>query len=81
MREPHKFPKALTGVMISLLCEHLFNVLLYVHASLCILTVLFGGGGALSYLTFGSDVKSVVLVNLDQSSKMTQSVRLRWGFR
>ncbi|KAI9567358.1 amino acid transporter [Boletus coccyginus] len=53
MREPHKFPKVLTGVMIGLL-------------------VLFGGAGALAYLTFGSDVKAVVLVNLDQTNKFTQ---------
>jgi hypothetical protein len=26
MREPRKFPKVLTGVMITLLCGHLFNV-------------------------------------------------------
>lgn len=38
--------------------------------------VLFGGAGALSYLTFGSSVNTVVLVNLDQTSKFTQSVSL-----
>jgi len=74
MREPRKFPKVLTGVMISLLCEHLFN--LSVIQALTSILVLFGGAGALSYLTFGSDVNAVVLVNLDQSSKLTQSVRL-----
>ena len=36
--------------------------------------VLFGGAGALAYLTFGSDVKAVVLVNLDQTNKFTQAV-------
>ena len=76
MREPRKFPKVLTGVMISLLCEHLFN--LSVIQALTSILVLFGGAGALSYLTFGSDVNAVVLVNLDQSSKLTQSVRLSW---
>ncbi|KAG0700274.1 amino acid transporter [Suillus ampliporus] len=60
MREPHKFPKVLTGVMISLL-------------------FLFGGGGALSYLTFGSNVQTVVLVNLDQKSKLTQSVQFLYS--
>lgn len=60
MREPHKFPKALTGVMLGTL-------------------VLFGGAGALAYLTFGSDVKSVVLVNLDQTSKFTQSVQFLYS--
>ncbi|KAF7289594.1 Aa-trans domain-containing protein [Mycena chlorophos] len=56
MREPHKFPKVLTGVM-------------------CIVLVLFGGAGALAYLTFGSEVQTVVLVNLDAESKMVQSVQ------
>ncbi|KIK80948.1 hypothetical protein PAXRUDRAFT_833212 [Paxillus rubicundulus Ve08.2h10] len=60
MREPRKFPKALTGVMLGTL-------------------VLFGGAGALAYLTFGSDVKSVVLVNLDQTSKFTQSVQFLYS--
>jgi proton-coupled amino acid transporter len=32
-----------------------------------LVTVLFGGGGAMSYLTFGSDVKTVVLLNLPDS--------------
>lgn len=75
MREPRKFPKVLTGVMIALLCGHFFNVLLSVEPHRA-LSVLFGGGGALSYLTFGSDVNTVVLVNLDQTSKLTQSVSL-----
>jgi len=43
-------------------------------------SVLFGGGGALSYLTFGSKVNTVVLVNLDQTSKLTQSVSLSQWF-
>lgn len=60
MREPRKFPKVLTGVMITLL-------------------FLFGGAGALSYLTFGPDVKTVVLVNLDQTSKLTQSVQFLYS--
>ncbi|KAF9243462.1 amino acid transporter [Melanogaster broomeanus] len=60
MREPHKFPKALTGVMIGTL-------------------LLFGGAGALAYLTFGSDVKAVVLVNLDQSSRFTQAVQFLYS--
>jgi proton-coupled amino acid transporter len=75
MREPRKFPKVLTGVMITLLCEHLFNVLLSFGPH-CAFLVLFGGAGALSYLTFGSSVNTVVLVNLDQTSKFTQSVSL-----
>ncbi|KAH7884389.1 amino acid transporter [Phlebopus sp. FC_14] len=60
MREPHKFPKALTGVMFGCL-------------------VLFGGAGALAYLTFGSDVNAVVLVNLDQSNKFTQAVQFLYS--
>ncbi|EGO25072.1 amino acid transporter [Serpula lacrymans var. lacrymans S7.9] len=60
MREPRKFPKALTGVMLSLL-------------------VLFGGAGALSYLTFGSNVQAVVLVNLDQENRFTQAVQFLYS--
>ncbi|KAJ7592845.1 vacuolar amino acid transporter 4 [Mycena floridula] len=39
------------------------------------LTVLFGGAGALAYLTFGSEIQTVVLVNLNSESKMVQSVQ------
>ncbi|KAF9526351.1 transmembrane amino acid transporter protein-domain-containing protein [Crepidotus variabilis] len=60
MKEPHKFPKALTGVMI-------------------FLTVLFGGAGALAYVTFGSSIQTVVLVNLDVHSKMVQSVQFLYA--
>ncbi|KAG6333778.1 hypothetical protein ID866_5313 [Astraeus odoratus] len=60
MREPRKFPKALTGVMIGTL-------------------FLFGGAGALAYLTFGSEVDAVVLVNLDQRSKSTQAVQFLYS--
>ncbi|TFK40210.1 amino acid transporter [Crucibulum laeve] len=60
MREPHKFPAALTGVMAFLL-------------------VLFGGAGVLAYLTFGSDIQTVVLVNFDSSSKMVQSVQFLYA--
>lgn len=56
MKEPHKFPMALSAVM-------------------AFLTVLFGGAGALAYLTFGSDIQTVVLVNLDMHSKMVQTVQ------
>lgn len=56
MREPHKFPMVLSGVMISLL-------------------LLFGGAGALSYLAFGSEINTVVIVNLDTSSRLTQAVQ------
>ncbi|KIK10232.1 hypothetical protein K443DRAFT_670855 [Laccaria amethystina LaAM-08-1] len=60
MREPHKFPATLTGVMAFLL-------------------VLFGGAGILAYLTFGSDIQTVVLVNLDSSSKMVQAVQFLYA--
>ncbi|KAI6108016.1 amino acid transporter [Pisolithus sp. B1] len=60
MREPHKFPRALTGVMIGTL-------------------FLFGGAGALAYLTFGKEVKTVVLVNLDLTDKFTQAVQLLYS--
>ncbi|KAJ3775642.1 vacuolar amino acid transporter 4 [Lentinula raphanica] len=59
MREPHKFPRVLTGVMAFLL-------------------VLFGGAGVLAYLTFGSDIQTVVLVNLNEvhpGSRMLQVVQ------
>ncbi|KAJ3813712.1 vacuolar amino acid transporter 4 [Lentinula aff. lateritia] len=60
MREPHKFPAVLTGVMAFLL-------------------ILFGGAGVLAYLTFGSDVQTVILVNLNEvhpGSRMLQIVQV-----
>ncbi|GAW03727.1 vacuolar amino acid transporter 4 [Lentinula edodes] len=60
MREPHKFPAVLTGVMAFLL-------------------ILFGGAGVLAYLTFGSDVQTVILVNLNEvhpGSRMLQIVQI-----
>jgi len=60
MREPHKFPKVLTGVMISL-------------------TALFGCAGALAYMTFGSAIQTVVIVNLDAKSKMVQTVQFLYA--
>jgi proton-coupled amino acid transporter len=73
MREPHKFPKVLTGVMFGVLGTRCLTLSVTVWYSL-LTQVLFGGAGALAYLTFGSDVKSVVLVNLDQTNKFTQAV-------
>lgn len=73
MREPHKFPKALTGVMIGTLGTHYLTLCVPACCSL-LNQVLFGGAGALAYLTFGSNVKAVVLVNLDQTNKFTQAV-------
>ncbi|RDX57096.1 hypothetical protein OH76DRAFT_1394865 [Lentinus brumalis] len=43
------------------------------------LMVLFGGGGAMSYLTFGADVQTVVIVNLDTTSKLTQTVQFLYS--
>ncbi|KAI0661798.1 transmembrane amino acid transporter protein-domain-containing protein [Cubamyces menziesii] len=60
MKEPRKFPKVLTGVMLFLM-------------------VLFCGGGVMSYLTFGADVQTVVIVNLDTTSKFTQAVQFLYS--
>ena len=73
MREPHKFPATLTGVMAFLLGT-CFCFAFVTHFSF-LRVVLFGGAGILAYLTFGSEIQTVVLVNLDSSSKMVQSVR------
>lgn len=40
--------------------------------------VLFGGAGVLAYLTFGDQVQTVVIVNLDPRSKMVQAVSPSW---
>ena len=41
--------------------------------------VLFCGAGVMSYLTFGADVQTVVIVNLDTTSKFTQAVQLLYS--
>lgn len=79
MREPHKFPAVLTGVMVFLTSEHVNFYRHSVTNLYSLLIVLFGGAGALSYLTFGSKINTVVLVNFDTESKMVQSVRFRDG--
>ncbi|KAF8802505.1 hypothetical protein BYT27DRAFT_7226400 [Phlegmacium glaucopus] len=56
MKEPHKFPAALTGVMAFLL-------------------FLFGGAGILAYLTFGSEIQTVIFLNLDPKNRTVQSVQ------
>lgn len=43
------------------------------------LTILFGGAGALGYLTFGSEVETVVLVNLNSESSMVQTVQFLYS--
>lgn len=74
MKEPRKFPAVLTGTMIFLTGNHTI-----LPPSLPKLIggyplVLFGGAGALAYMTFGSNIQTVVLVNLDSSSSMVQAV-------
>lgn len=81
MREPHKFPAVLSGVMIFLLGSSPFiSSLFTVHtADTAPHLVLFGGAGALSYLAFGSDVQTVVLVNLDSRAPATQAVQFLYS--
>ncbi|KZT29829.1 hypothetical protein NEOLEDRAFT_1084677 [Neolentinus lepideus HHB14362 ss-1] len=43
------------------------------------LMVLFGGAGSLAYLTFGGDIKTVVITNLNQDSKMVQVVQFLYS--
>lgn len=54
MKEPTKFPRALSGVML-------------------VVAVLFAGFGVLGYAAYGSDVKTVVLLNLPQEQKFVQA--------
>ncbi|MBW0523520.1 hypothetical protein O181_063235 [Austropuccinia psidii MF-1] len=60
MKEPHKFPAVLSGVMAGLL-------------------VLFAGAGALGYAAFGSDVETVVLVNLSQEDKFVNAAQFLYS--
>ncbi|VDB92299.1 unnamed protein product [Peniophora sp. CBMAI 1063] len=43
------------------------------------LLFLFGGAGALAYLTFGPEIKTVVLVNLNTASPVTQAVQFLYS--
>jgi proton-coupled amino acid transporter len=56
MREPQKFPRALTGVMFAV-------------------SILFAGAGVLGYAAYGSDIQTVVIVNLPQEDKFVQAVQ------
>ncbi|KDQ14901.1 hypothetical protein BOTBODRAFT_55095 [Botryobasidium botryosum FD-172 SS1] len=60
MREPHKFPAVLTGVML-------------------FLAVLFGGAGVLSYAAYGSDIQTVVIINLPSDKKFVQVVQFLYS--
>ncbi|CAG8664844.1 11061_t:CDS:2 [Rhizophagus irregularis] len=60
MKEPEKFPKVLTGVMI-------------------FISVLFTSIGALSYATFGSNIKTVVIINLPSDDPLVQTVQLLYA--
>jgi solute carrier family 36 (proton-coupled amino acid transporter) len=76
MKEPRKFPMALTGVIAFLTCMDLF-LFLRIGVSTDKPSVLFGGAGMLAYFAFGSEVQTVILVNLDTKNKMVQSVSLK----
>ncbi|BGP50944.1 hypothetical protein JCM10450v2_006870 [Rhodotorula kratochvilovae] len=54
MREPHKFPRVLSGVMVGSM-------------------VLFASGGVLAYLAYGSDIQTVVFINLPQDDKFVSA--------
>lgn len=54
MKEPEKFPRALSGVMV-------------------IVATLFTGFGILGYSAYGSEIQTVVLVNLPQEEKFVQA--------
>jgi proton-coupled amino acid transporter len=56
MKEPHKFPKVLTGVMIGV-------------------ATLFAGFGVMGYAAYGSNIQTVVIVNLPQEQKFVQVVQ------
>ncbi|KAI9457129.1 transmembrane amino acid transporter protein-domain-containing protein [Russula earlei] len=43
------------------------------------LIILFGGAGAMSYLTFGSEVNTIILKNFDSASPFTQAVQLLYA--
>ena len=81
MKEPRKFPKVLTGVMLLLMGK--FDALEGQMDGRINLTshtpVLFCGAGVMSYLTFGADVQTVVIVNLNTSSKLTQAVSIAYA--
>jgi len=44
-----------------------------------LLLFLFGGAGVLAYLAFGSDIQTVVIVNLNSENKLTQAVQFLYS--
>ena len=44
-------------------------------AVMLVVAVLFGGAGAVGYMAYGSDIQTVVLVNLPQEDKFVQAVQ------
>lgn len=60
MKEPERFPGALSGVMVGVM-------------------LLFTASGALSYMAFGSDVQTVVISNLPQTSKFVQALQFLYS--
>jgi proton-coupled amino acid transporter len=40
-----------------------------------VVAILFGGAGAVGYMAYGSDIQTVVLVNLPQEDKFVQAVQ------
>lgn len=44
-------------------------------AVMLVVAVLFGGAGAVGYMAYGSDIQTVVLVNLPQDDKFVQAVQ------
>lgn len=77
MREPHKFPGVLTGVMLFLTGIFIHKII--ITRSLKLVIVLFGGAGALAYAAFGPDIQTVVIVNLDGESKFVQAVQFLYS--
>jgi amino acid permease len=44
-------------------------------AVMLVVAILFGGAGAVGYMAYGSDIQTVVLVNLPQEDKFVQAVQ------
>lgn len=76
MREPRKFPKVLTGVMLFLIGKPPLDTQT-TRANLSL--VLFAGAGALAYAAFGSNIETVVLKNLPQDNKPVQAVQFLYS--